>query len=774
MAVWVGGPVHNKDQAIHRLAGGTGSKARFRAGRWRRLGIPTVAFFSFLAGPVGAEAPPAPLDVTALAQIPFISDPILSPDGKRILARINYNGTEVLAIYELADGAKAQPTVVPIATQALTRFGWAGNDKVLIGYRTITFALGYLLPATRLRSYDSRTKAMVELGNNRGMLGDDVIFIDPDGKYVLLSAQNDATVTPSVDRVDLATGASVEVQRKRNDIWNWFADASGTVRGGISYTERAWTIYYKAAGATEMRRAGTGRFSADDSVVDTIRLLPGSDSGLILTNGPTGRFAVYRYQLGTAGLGAPIFEHPDADVTALQISADGTRVNGVAYEDDRPRIKWLVPELEQLQATIDRTLRGKDNMILSISRDDNIVLLWSGGSDDPGSYYVFDRAARRMNLFATPFDALDGARFSSVAAVRYAARDGLSIPAYLTLPRGREPKGLPLIVMPHGGPFDRDSNVFNPWVQLLADRGYAVLQPNFRGSTGYGRTFVERGYGEWGQKMQDDLDDGVAWLAASGTIDPKRICLMGASYGGYAALWGAIRNPDLYRCAISMAAVTDVRAILKYDIKLFIASRYSKQWKRKIVGEESRNLAAVSPLQQAARLNIPVLIAHGERDATVPVEQGRKLVAALRNRGASVQSAFYPRAGHGFEETEDSVDFLRRVEAFLDVHNPADPNAPRTQREARLISGNVLSSDLPESERKKKEPRKVGLRYTVTADGRVTACAVRTPSVSKVFDTLACRLAQERFQYLPARDANGNNVEASVEREIAWTPAPAS
>jgi TonB family protein len=243
----------------------------------------------------------------------------------------------------------------------------------------------------------------------------------------------------------------------------------------------------------------------------------------------------------------------------------------------------------------------------------------------------------------------------------------------------------------------------------------------------------------------------------------------GASYGGYAALWGAIRNPDKYRCAVSFAGVTDVRAILKYSNEFVIARRYTKQWRKKIVGEEARDLAAVSPLQQAAHLNLPVLIAHGEKDSTVPVDQSRKLVTALKGRSASVQSAFYPNAGHGFDRTEDSIDFLKRLEAFLDVHNPADPAAPRTAREARLISGAIGDSDLPAAEQKKKAKRPVGIRYRVTADGRVTGCAVSKSSGAKALDTLACHLAEERFQYAPARDATGAYREVTLDHVVNWT-----
>jgi dienelactone hydrolase len=471
--------------------------------------------------------------------------------------------------------------------------------------------------------------------------------------------------------VDLATGTVVEVQPKQRDIWNWYADSEGAVRGGISYSGKAYTIYYRTEPGGPLRRSAAGTLTADDSVVDSISILPRIRKGFITTNASTGRFGVYEYDLATGALGATVFEHPEVDVSGIEVAADGMRVEAVHYEDDRPRVNWLVPELKALQAQIDRALSGKVNRILNRSDDNSIVLIWSGSGDDPGTYYIFDRKSRRMERFASPFDPLVGKKLAPVKAVRYAARDGLAIPAYLTLPPGKDPKGLPLIMLPHGGPFVRTSYGYDAWAQFLASRGYAVLQPNFRGSTGYGRSFVERGYGQWGAAMQDDLDDGVDWLASQGIADSKRVCIMGASYGGYAALWAAVRNPDRYRCAISFAGVTDVRAMIRYDTKAMAAPRYSKRWRQRVQGEEKRDLAAVSPLQQAKRIAIPVLIGHGETDSNVPVDQAKKLIAALKKAGIAHEAALYPNVGHGFEKPEDSIDFLKRVDRFLTEHNPA-------------------------------------------------------------------------------------------------------
>jgi dipeptidyl aminopeptidase/acylaminoacyl peptidase len=720
------------------------------------------------AAAAGAADVPPPVPIEALAQVPFISDPELSPDGKHLAARINADGKEVLALYDTDAPRDAPPRIVQRGGGARW-FGWAGNDRLLVGNTLISLMLGTLpFQITRLSSYDLKTGKTSDVKVGNGFMGDNVIFTDPQGRYVLISAQKDWDDSPSVWRVDLATGASIEVQRKKADIWSWFVDEGGNVRGGISYRPNGWTIYRKDS-AGELKRAAAGRFpEKGETAIDSIGLLQGGDTGVIVTNERTGRFAVYRYDLGAQAIGAPIFEHPEADVTKPQISPDGRTVEGVYFEADLPQVAWLTPELKQIQAQVDRTFPGKVNRIMNPSRERNRAIILSGSADDPGIYYIFDRQARRMEAFAAPYDDLVDRRMSPVKPVRYAARDGLSIRAYLTLPVGRDPRGLPLILFPHGGPFARTSYEFDPIVQLLASRGYAVLQPNFRGSTGFGRDFVEQGYGEWGRKMQDDLDDGVAWLAGRGIIDRKRVCIVGASYGGYAALWGAIRNPDIYRCAVSFAGVTDLRAMLKFDARSMVASRYSKMWRRRVEGEEKRDLASVSPLQQAARLNIPVLIGHGELDDNVPVDQSRQLVRALRARAAPVQAVFYRQAGHGFTRTEDRMDYMKRLEAFLEVHNPADGATGKGPREPQLVAGAPTAAAIVLDLRKSPKNNSMELRYRVAQDGRGTSCTVPGSSGVEALDRKACEIVETLLQYRPALDAAGRPKEAWVTYKVVF------
>ena len=276
-----------------------------------------------------------------------------------------------------------------------------------------------------------------------------------------------------------------------------------------------------------------------------------------------------------------------------------------------------------------------------------------------------------MERFASPYDGLHGRAFAPVRAVSYASRDGLRIPAYLTLPPGRPDRGLPLIVLPHGGPFLRTGWTFDPEVQMLASLGYAVLQPNFRGSTGYGRDHVARGYGQLGAGMIDDMEEGINWLAREGVADPARVCIMGSSYGGYAAIWAAIRSPGRYRCAISFAGPSDLRTMLRTHANSFIPRRYVRAFRERVEGEERQDLDAISPLQQAERLRTPVLIAHGVNDQVVPANQSQQLAEALRRHNASVESVFYRKSGHGFTDRNEAADYNRRVAAFLARHNPA-------------------------------------------------------------------------------------------------------
>jgi dipeptidyl aminopeptidase/acylaminoacyl peptidase len=613
-------------------------------------------------------APAAPIPISKFAALPAMRRPILSPDGHRIAARSVAGGKTTLVVLD-ADNPDARPRAIPAGSVTVKDLKWAGNQRLLVQIQSSEkFPGGDEIPFLRLLAVDVDTGAARVLDRkSRGIYAGDVLYTDPTGSWALVASQDDALTYPSVKRVDLATGDAKIVEKDRDGVWDWYADDKGIVRAGIAYDGNRWTIWYRDNPQDKLREIH-GKFPKDDeSTVD--RFIFRGDKSWVVTNERTGRFGLYKYDPKTQTIGDAIFEHPEVDLEDVYYDAITGDVDAVEYQDDRAHVFWLDPDMKKLQANIDKALPDSVNLTMGWSKDEKRALVWSASAADPGRYFLLDRSTSQMHPVVDPYPGIDPEQLAPVKPIRYQSRDGLNLRGYLTLPRGREAEGLPLIVMPHGGPFIRDDWEYDPSVQFFANRGYAVLQPEFRGSTGFGKDFVAKGYGEMGKKMQDDLDDGVDWLVKSGQVNPKRVCIIGWSYGGYAALWGAIRNPERYRCAASWAGPTDLPAMMRYDRRQFSATRYFREWRKKYSADA--DLDAVSPINFAERLKVPVLIGHGERDDTVPPKQSHKMVDALTKAGANVTPVFYKDSDHDFGSSADLQDWLAHLEAFLAKYNPA-------------------------------------------------------------------------------------------------------
>lgn len=629
---------------------------------WFRAGV--AACLLGLSGLVLAADPPSDVPSAAdFAAAPVFADPILSPDGLRVAARAVDAGKPRLMILDATSSDLAGKPVTLPQGQILDSFRWAGSNRLVIG---LADARG-----TRLFALDLATSGLTPLTERVRGEGDEILHIDGAGRYLLLSAKAPKQTSPAVDRVDLATGERTRVVAPQPHIQSWFVDTAGVVRAGVGYGDGKRWLLYRTQDNQAFER--TRRKDTEDESLEIDQIVPvkGSDHGYAVAGGPNGRYALYRYDFTGDRIGELIYENPRVDVDGFQTDEQGN-LTAVIFTDDHEELFWLDPALKAVQARIDAALPGTVNKIASMSENRARMLVWSSAAHDPGAWYLFDAASGNATLLARPHAALAGKRLSQMRAVRYAARDGLEIRAYLTLPAGRDPKALPLIVMPHGGPFVRDDMRYDGWVQYLASQGYAVLQPNFRGSTGFGRDFVEKGEGEWGRGMQNDIDDGVRWLASQGVADPGRVCIMGASFGGYAAMWAAVRNPELYRCAISFAGISDIAGQLRFDRPGFETGRSFKGWQARIQGNRGFDLASISPLTHVARMRTPILIAHGDADDNVPVIQSVQLHNALDRLGRPHEFVVYPGEGHGLEDPKNETDFLNRVGAFLSKHNPAN------------------------------------------------------------------------------------------------------
>lgn len=668
-----------------------GNSADRHAGKYVGVVLALALSSVPVAAQKGAETPAAPVSPPAasaapavpsvprtipsaeFARHPFFTRPHLSPDGQRLLARFSIKGKEALGVHNF-EGAPIKLIGLP-PKQNLQWYRWAGNNRVLLSVAKTIPWFDDEAVMTRLIVYDLTTETFLPLGpKGQGLEGDDLLYVDPSGDWVLLSFQKSIYDYPSVSRVALADNKINEVVAARADVWEWFADDVGNVRIGIGFDANSWSTIYRSNGTDKFRRLPKVRYDDEDGAMDVIRVVSGTDEGFVLNNKATGRYAVYKFNFATKQLGELVYESPTNDIDSFETSDDGRSVRNVRFVDERNRIVWFDEKLKKHQTDLDTAIKQNENFIVSSSKDYETMLIWTGSSRSPGAYYLYRTATGAMNRIARVNEALKPSELAPKTYVTYKARDGLEIHGYLTLPVGRTAKALPLVIMPHGGPYGvRDDADFDAEVQFLANRGYAVLQPNFRGSGGYGKSFYEKGEGQWGRTMQDDLDDGMDWLAKQGTIDPKRVCLVGASYGGYAALWGATRNPERYRCAASFAGISDMKRMLKYDVNVLISRRYRKDWRTKVQGDDKFDLRTVSPLYFADKLQVPVLIAHGEDDQNVPVKQSKLYADALAKAKKPFELKLYADEGHGFSTEVNFQDWLDRLEAFLAKHNPADP-----------------------------------------------------------------------------------------------------
>jgi dipeptidyl aminopeptidase/acylaminoacyl peptidase len=617
-------------------------------------------------------AKPKIIPTELLAKMPLISGPRLSPDGRKLLAMIANDGKPMLGL-RFIDSAELRSFGLPKGFEVVS-YSWAGDGRVLISLGKTTPFFDDEAYMTRLVTYDLATRKTAFIGKReQGLKGDDILYVDPAGAWLLLSIQKTVFDWPSVYRVDLATGEMKEVVAPRDGIMGWYADGKGVVRAGLGFDKPRdrWTMVYRGPAGGNFRKVSNER--GDNVPLGDLRFAPDTDRGFIVSEGDNGRDAVFEYDFATLTKGKLVFAAPENDVSRFLLSPDGKTVEAAYYTDVRDRVHWFDPVMKELQAAVDQSVGAREAWVVSTSRDKEAMVVLVTSANDPGSIYFYQPAAGRMDRLAQINDGLRGYPLAPAKPVSYKARDGLTIHGYLTLPPSRPAKGLPLIVMPHGGPYGiRDAGDYDPEVQLLANRGYAVLQPNYRGSGSYGREFEDKGAGQWGRAMQDDLDDGMDWLVKDGIVDAKRVCIVGSSYGGYAAMWGATRNPERYRCAASFAGVSDVQKQLKYSRSFFTSASKAREFRDRVRGDEQFRLADISPSGRVQDLKVPILLTHGDEDQRVPLKQSALYAAALAKAGKTHEYKVYAGEGHGLSDPANSKDYYDRLEAFLKKYNPAD------------------------------------------------------------------------------------------------------
>jgi dipeptidyl aminopeptidase/acylaminoacyl peptidase len=623
----------------------------------------------------------APPTVEELFQPPRFGVMSISPDGKTIAALSPVNGKRNLVVL---DAQTKKPT--PITTfgdRDIVDARWVSSKRMLvrtgsIGVRDSDARGGALyaidIDGTEGRMVseggsDEQSKAGIRLtGRFLNVVrvlpgeGDDIIAQE----YV--ASGDGVTKAGDLIRVNTRTGRRTSIGFGKPDAGNgeaWVVDKNGVARVLTVFDAGKVRIHYRAGPDAawikldEFKQVGPNWSAL--AVTDDDKAL------LVSDRRNRDKAAIVRYDPATRTFGEVIAAHPQVDLTEL--ARRQGEVYGVQYDADRHGVAWFDEEIAKIQDLVDKALPDTVNL-LTWSRDRSRFLINAFSDVSPGSFYLLDTKAKKLEWLVDRSPQIKPKEMARMKPVRYKARDGLEIPAYLTLPPGSDGKKLPMIVNVHGGPWvDGDEWHFNAEVQYLALRGYAVLQPNYRGTTRYGWKHFSSSFGQWGLAMQDDVTDGVKWAIEQGIADPKRVCIYGGSYGGYATMMGLAKDPDLYRCGINYVGVTDIDLYLTASWSDYAESDFVKYTVKELVGDSKRDaerIKATSPVEQASRIKAPVLMAYGAADYRVPIEHGLRMRAAMERNGQKPIWLVAEGEGHGFGDMANKKLFYEAMAKFLE------------------------------------------------------------------------------------------------------------
>jgi dipeptidyl aminopeptidase/acylaminoacyl peptidase len=643
----------------------------------------------FAALHAAAEAPPA----EAFGALPAVDDVALSPDGKLLAWSEPAAKAPIVVLYDLEAHAKKR-TVGLEPDVKLRSLVWADNETLLV--RASVFATYGEIHAAdhyevyRTFAYDLTTgkssMLLMEGGSRAFVTGSTLLsWRTPKPKTVIMSSldysdvkarrqtgtrlrvgRKDEGWVSYVFEVDTRTGKGTPIESGTAFTADWVVNRNGepVARSEWNPADSLFTIVAKVGlGWKEiyrLRDAGTreiyGLTSDEKSIVISS-----------MTSG--GRSGLWTLPLDGSSEGAPLLEDEKLDVSGISYDRITRMPESASLGGAEQEMRWLDKDAEKRFRRIAGAFKGKRVAVFGRSEDGQRVLARVETPASPPVYYFVDFAKGTADTVGEAYPALIDVKLGEVKAISYAARDGAAVPAYLTIPPGSDGKNLPLVVLPHGGPEARDDYAFDWWAQFLATRGYAVLQPQFRGSTGFGVAWENAGRKQWGGMMQDDVTDGVKAMIAQGVADSARICIVGASYGGYAALAGAAFTPELYRCAVSVNGVANLPAMLSYQKEHAGAESDSlAYWRDHIGGSTDKQVVEKSPAKAADQFRVPVMIMHAVNDTVVPDSQSKEMVRELEKRKKPVTFVSLAGEDHWLSQSATRTQMLKELDKFLSAN----------------------------------------------------------------------------------------------------------
>lgn len=633
------------------------------------------------------------LPAEAFGALPAVNDVELSPDGKLLAwSEPDAKGPRVV-VFEL-DAHKVKRVLGFPADLKLRSLAWADSETLLstasafVAYDR-SAAGHYEVFRTYASDVNAGTTNMLLMADGARPLVTGATLLawrTPKPKTVIMSTMDFSSLKAKqqtgtrltvgrkdegwvsfVFQVDTRTGKGTPLESGTAFTEDWVVNRNGepVARSEWNPASRVFTINAKAGlGWKEI-------FRSTDEGERVIHGLTADEKSIVISAvTSSGHRTLWALPLDGSSEGSALIAD-DVNDDMTQIFFDRiTRVpTSVSLGGAEQSLRWLDKDSERRFRSVAAAFKGKRVAVYGRSEDGKRVLAQVDGPSSPPVYYFIDFAKATADIVGEAYPALVNAKLGEVRVIEYKARDGVAVPAYLTIPPGSEGKNLPLVVLPHGGPESRDDYAFDWWAQFLAVRGYAVLQPQFRGSTGFGMAWAEAGRRQWGGLMQDDVTDGVKAMIAQGIADPARVCIVGASYGGYAALAGAAFTPDLYRCAVSVNGVSSLPAMLNYQKEHSGAESNSlAYWRDHIGGSMDKNVVEKSPVNAAAQIKVPVMLMHAANDTVVPQSQSQQMLRELEKLKKPVTYVALAGEDHWLSQSGTRLQMLKELDKFLSEH----------------------------------------------------------------------------------------------------------
>lgn len=613
---------------------------------------------------------------SSFGKIELIKDVTMSPNGHYLASVFTVDGKPVVMTSPF--GSKELTSVVSLkfASDRIDDIQWANDERMLITASSSEYIKGQFFRVYRTYAVNADGSDLIVLEDksvNRQKTDWETKFtsmrlvnrLAKDPAHVLISSYDARDPGYAVFKVNIYDSKFEKVESAANNRGNFVTDLDGNVMFSTTIdeiTETKLSVDVKQHG--QWKTIKTLDITKDMDFTP-IALASDGKSLLVNTDYQSDFNYIARFDLASNSIAEPLFQVEGHDVSSLRVNGD---VVGYTLDQDFPTRVYLDEQIKAYQQQVDALLKGRQNYIQAFDLDRTRVVVYSVTDNKPGRYYTIDFKTKKADLYFSQYPQLEKVAMQPVEKLRIKARDGLAMDAYLTVPENAAKA--PLIVFPHGGPTARDYMAFDPWLQFFVKQGYAVLQVNFRGSEGYGNAFEIAGYKQWGKAMQDDLIDAIASVSKDARVDTGRSCMVGASYGGYAALTASFRDAGKFQCFVSISGISDLAAMLQLD------GRYNKGLKavqQVMIGDydtQRPELDKVSAFFNQAAIKKPLLLIHGVKDTRVSYKQSEKLYEELKEKGAPVEYLELKDGTHFFDEESDRIQAFEAMEVFLSKHLP--------------------------------------------------------------------------------------------------------